>query len=550
MTTSAAHDSPVIRACGRTAFLVELPTLAEVLALHAELIAHPLSGQMEVLAAARTLMVRAATGRDAAWLADQVAALHPETHDRQQGPLIEIEVCYDGPDLDRLATLLGWSRDAVITAHTGQLWTAAFGGFAPGFTYCVAHRDLDVPRRRTPRTAVPAGSVGLAGAFSAVYPRTSPGGWQLIGRTAAALWDAGRDSPALIAPGTRVRYRAVRDLVQTTTLTRLDHPDPARGLRILTTGPQSLITDLGRPGHADVGVAESGAMDRGAARLANSLVGNPVALPVVENLGGGLRVQAVGDQMVAVTGARVPLSISADARQHTTAAQHTPTALHCPHCEHAIRLLDGQVLALGVPEAGLRSYLAVRGGVDAPGLFGSAATDLMSGIGPSPLRAGQLLAVSTTRWASSPQPGTRPRPLPASGATVGIMLGPRDDWFTPGALASLLSQQWRLREDSNRIGLRLDGAPLERSRPGELVSEGTVAGAVQVTTAGTPVILMRDHPVTGGYPVIGVVEAADLDTLAQLPAGSTVRFERSGGDTVGARNHVNSPSTGRLDHDG
>ncbi|MDN6658819.1 MAG: hypothetical protein L0L18_07355, partial [Acidipropionibacterium jensenii] len=93
-------------------------------------------------------------------------------------------------------------------------------------------------------------------------------------------------------------------------------------------------------------------------------------------------------------------------------------------------------------------------------------------------------------------------------------------------------------------------APVARARPGELGREGSGAGAVQGPPAGTPVILMRDHPVTGGYPVIGVVEAADLDTLAQLPAGSTVRFERSGGDTVGARNHVNSPSTGRLDHDG
>lgn len=513
----------VIRPCGRTAFLVELPGLDDVVALHAELSDHPLPGQVEVLAAAATVMVRASSPRAAARLARQVSAMRPTARDRRAGGLVEIDVCYDGEDLDAVAEILRCSRQAVIAAHTGQLWTAAFGGFAPGFSYCIGqNHSLDVARRRTPRTAVPAGSVGLAGPFSAVYPRSTPGGWQLIGRSAAIVWDAGRQPPALIAPGSRVRYRAVRELIEVIAPHRAERPAPQRGLRVLSPGPQSLITDLGRPGNADLGVAESGAMDRGAARLANALLGNPVDAAVIENLAGGLRVAAVGDLMVAVTGARVPLTV-----QPGTGPAIAPVPAR-PACEQALRLMDGQTLTLGSPEAGLRAYLGVRGGLDAPLVLGSASTDVMSGVGPEPLRAGQLLPVAGLRWAVEQPPGRRSQPLPGSHAGVRIVLGPRDDWFSPAAIASLLSQRWRLGDDSNRIGLRLAGRPLERVRRSELASEGAVAGSIQVTTAGTPVVLMRDHPVTGGYPVIGVVVAADLDILAQLRPGATVSFECDG----------------------
>ncbi len=509
------------RPSGPTAFLVELPSLEAVLALHAELDSDPLPGQLEVVAAARTVMVRAASATAAERLAAEISGMPvPERRPTDTGR-VQIDVCYDGPDLDELAELLGGSRESVIAAHCGQLWTAAFGGFAPGFSYCVGqHHSLEVPRRSTPRTAVPAGSVGLAGPFSAVYPRTSPGGWRLIGRTTAVLWDPDRQSPALITAGSTVCYRAVRELVEVVPPPPPAQPAAARGLQILATGPQCLVTDLGRPGHADLGVAESGAMDRGAARLANVLVGNPLTAPLIENLAGGLRVRALGDQIVAVTGALVPLTREpADRAEATNGPQQPARGLQ--H-ETPIRLMDGEVLSLGAPAAGLRAYLAVRGGVDLPRVLGSAATDVMSQIGPAPLQRGRILPVAPSRRAVEATPGTRPEPLPEGRACARVVLGPRDDWFTAEAVQSLLSQRWRLAEDSNRIGLRLEGRPLQRVRQGELASEGTVAGSIQVTTAGTPVILMRDHPVTGGYPVIGVVLPADLDALAQLPPGARI----------------------------
>lgn len=509
-----------IRPVGAGAFLVTLPDLDRVLALHDELSAYPGPGQLEVLAAATTVLVRAGSPACAQALADHVRSLDLDRPAARDDTLVDIEVCYDGEDLDAVAELASMSRQGVIEAHTGQLWTAAFGGFAPGFTYCVGENHLlDVPRRPSPRTAVPAGAVGLAGPFSAAYPRTTPGGWQLIGRTAAPLWDAARPSPALVVPGNRMRYVAVRQAV------RVVDPAPApaatadpgtAGIAVVATGMQGLLTDLGRPGHAELGVAEAGAMDRGSARLANAVVGNPAGAAVIESLAGGLVVRALGHRVVAVTGARVPLRVDPGEGSGRTAwypARNTPVLLD-----------DGDTLTLGVPAAGLRSYLAVKGGFAAPPVLGSVSTDVMSGQGPDPLRAGDLLAVGVPVWNAVGRAEAEVTSIPEGHFRARLRLGPRDDWFGADALASLTSQRWVVGSESNRIGLRLDGEPLRRRHRGELVSEPTVAGAVQVPTGGLPVVFMRDHPVTGGYPVIGVVEPADLDVLAQLPPGSTLGF--------------------------
>lgn len=513
-------DELAIRPVGDRCLLVELGGLDAVLALHDELAAHPRPGQQEVLAAAATVLVRTDSPAAARALARDVASLDLAGRaERDDNTLVEVEVCYDGEDLEAVAGLLRMSPQALVAAHSGQPWIAAFGGFAPGFTYCVAgEHPFDVPRRPTPRTAVPAGSVGLAGRFSAAYPRTTPGGWQLIGRTAAPLWSPDSARPALIAPGNTVSYRPVR---ATARLVPVRPPRPrwaGRGVEVIAAGPQSLATDLGRPGHAELGVAESGAMDRGSARLANAVVGNPPDASLVENLAGGLVVRAVGHQTAAVAGARVPLRV--DPPEGSAGRPWAP-ALNNP-----IALPDGATLRLGAPTAGLRAYLAIRGGLDLPRTLGSAATDVMSGEGPAPLRAGDRVPVGVARWNVVGRAGADATALPLGGAPVVVRLrpGPRDDWFDAGALACLLGQEWRVGGRSNRIGVRLEGTPLRRSRQGELTSEGTVAGAVQVPTGGQPVVLMRDHPVTGGYPVIGVVESADLDAVAQVPPGAALRF--------------------------
>jgi KipI family sensor histidine kinase inhibitor len=192
--------------CGDAALLVEVPGLPEVLALADAVRAAGPAGVLDVVPAARTVLVTTAPGTDLAALRRTLLALpvDPGEHPAD-GPTVEIAVIYDGPDLAEVGELTGLGTDGVVQAHTGARWRVAFGGFAPGFAYLACDDErLHVPRRAEPRTCVPAGAVGLAGEFSGVYPRSSPGGWQLIGRTDEILWDD--DRGPLLQPGGWVRF--------------------------------------------------------------------------------------------------------------------------------------------------------------------------------------------------------------------------------------------------------------------------------------------------------------------------------------------------------
>ncbi|MDF9749952.1 5-oxoprolinase/urea amidolyase family protein [Arthrobacter sp. ES3-54] len=539
---ATVHKVRSVRAVGTRAVLAELSGTQDVLALQALLLERPLPGQQDVLAAAETVLVKADSPASARRIAARLLQLDLTAPVQLDGGLIVIDTVYDGEDLAEVGRLTGLGKEGVIAAHSGQVWTVAFAGFAPGFGYMVGeNQQLEVPRRSSPRTAVPAGSVALAGNYSAVYPRRSPGGWQLIGHTSARMWDLGRDQPALAAPGHRVQFRQVRDAVTLGTEPVAEKaaapaaenagtaPQPAggdvaRGLRIVSPGIQSLIQDLGRHGHSGLGVSAAGALDRASLRRANRLVGNApgaagIETVAIETVAGGLKIQAVADQVLAVTGAPSALSIesapdSAGETWHRAVLMATPFAL-----------LDGETLSLGAPQSGFRSYLAVRGGVDAALVLGSRSTDTMSGIGPAPLAAGEVLAAggeaeSGVVGAPELQPD-----YPGAGVTVlDVVPGPRADWFDQAALDSFTAQDWSVLPQSNRVGMRLDGTPLQRSRQGELPSEGTVAGALQVPPEGLPVLFLADHPITGGYPVIAVVVDSQLDLAAQVPIGGKIRF--------------------------
>jgi KipI family sensor histidine kinase inhibitor len=193
---------------GSTAVLVELAGLDEVLALYAALTAEPVEGVVDVVPAARTVLLVTDPERTTLAAVEQaVRRARPRTDRRGSGELVELPVAYDGEDLPDVAAHLGITPEEVVTRHTGTEWTVAFCGFAPGFGYCTPDGEpWRIPRRETPRTRVPPGAVALAGEFSGVYPRESPGGWQLIGRTDVAVFDLDRDPAALLRPGVRVRF--------------------------------------------------------------------------------------------------------------------------------------------------------------------------------------------------------------------------------------------------------------------------------------------------------------------------------------------------------
>ncbi len=282
---------------------------------------------------------------------------------------------------------------------------------------------------------------------------------------------------------------------------------------MLATGPMTTVQDLGRPGRGDLGVGRSGAADRGALRLGNRLLANPEGAASLEVTLGGLRVRAQGDLLIALTGALCPATVT-DAAGRVRGVGH----------QSVERLPDGATLRLGVPRRGLRTYVAVRGGLDVPEVLGSRATDTMAGLGPERPAPGTLLPVG-------PPPPRFPVAdlAPVFGMSSGdpvleILPGPRDDWFSADALASLCSAPYEVTTDSDRVGMRLRGPRLTRVREEELPPEGMVPGALQVPPSGQPTLFLADHPVTGGYPVIAVVRSRDVDRAAQTRPGQRVRF--------------------------
>jgi biotin-dependent carboxylase-like uncharacterized protein len=278
-------------------------------------------------------------------------------------------------------------------------------------------------------------------------------------------------------------------------------------IEVVEPGGLTTVQDAGRPGWAHVGVPPSGAADVLSLRLANRLVGNREDAPALETTLRGPSLRFDRPALIALAGA--PADVHLERRELAmNAAEHVEA---------------GAVVRVGVAHAGVRTYLAVRGGLSAERVLGSASTDLLTGLGPAPLRRGARLEVADLA-AEFPPIGFAPVPdLPRS-PVLRVVPGPRDDWFAPDALDRLCSRSWEVTTASNRIGVRLAGAGLERTRTDELESEGMLAGALQVPPSGGPILLLNDPPTTGGYPVIAVVVTADLPLAGQLRPGDEVRF--------------------------
>lgn len=279
-----------------------------------------------------------------------------------------------------------------------------------------------------------------------------------------------------------------------------------RSLRVEDPGLFASIQDAGRRGYAHLGVPRSGWLDPGSARLANRLVGNPETAAVLECLLGPLSITADAAVTIAVTGAECPVAVGGRPAAHGA----------------ALSVPAGARVGLGRAAHGLRAYVAVSGGIEVPQVLGSRSTDTLSGLGPPPVTPGAVLPVGARL--GGPSGGASVRRVPAGSVRLRCWLGPRQDWFTSAALEALGRSTYVVSPDSDRVGLRLAGAPLDRVGTGELPSEGVVLGAVQVPADGQPLIFLNDHPTTGGYPVIAVLDPDDVGGCAQLRPGDRVRF--------------------------
>ncbi len=454
------------------------------------------------------------------------------------GERIVIPATFDGPDLAEVASGLGTSVDRVVAMLCSVDLEVAFLGFSPGFPYLIGLPSAlaRIRRRPTPRPSVPAGSVAVAGGFATVYPTATPGGWLLLGRTSLSLFDPERPPYARLRPGDTVRFAPVYESLPAA-------PPPRRAL-MMATGPRfaeviesgllSLIQDRGRRSSAGVGVPRAGPADPEAMRLANRLVGNSDDAAVIEVTASGPTLRFTIPThlaVVAATGDPEGVELHLDGRAVGSGA--------------VVPVGAGQSVAVGRVRTGLRAYLAVGGGFDVTPQLGSRSSDVLSGLGPPPLAAGDRLGLGAP---------TRPHgvllhppapPLPGRHRAVRVLPGPHR--LAGEGYRRLLATTWVVGDDSNRIGLRLVPAPdrpggsgsvaddgEHRSAPAgaevgapptisDLIpSTGMVTGAVQVPPDGRPIILLPDHATVGGYPVGCCVISADLSVLGQLAPGDTL----------------------------
>jgi KipI family sensor histidine kinase inhibitor len=516
---------------GDSAFVVTTQDAWDAATLAAGLRASLTPGIIEVVGALRSVLVvwdpnRVPSLSSAQEMIEAIAAREPTGAALGEHRNITVPVCFDGPDLESVAQQCNMDVADVVDLVLGTLFRVVTLGFSPGFAYLDGLQGplVDVPRRPTPRTSVPAGSLAIAGGYAAIYPQATPGGWQLLGRTPTRFFDAARPPFALVGPGDQVRFTALGSAPSGSASTDVGEdpvaPDGPVALLVESPGILSLIQDPGRIGLSHLGVPRGGPANPIASRLANRLVGNSDDAGVLEVTARGPILQCLRPTYVGVCGA--PCDVRIDGR---------PVPM-----SQVVPLDSGQRLAIGEVGPGLRTYVGVAGGLQRAPVMGSLATDTLSWIGPGPLRRGDRLATGEIGGPIHDHLSLRAVQLAAGrfeeswsrgAATLRVVGGPHTPWFSANVLEDLTSRQFLVQGASDRVGVRLnviDGEGLER-RPGQLESQGMLTGAVQVPPDGQPVILQIDHATMGGYPVAAVVISSDLTVLSQLAPGDRVRFE-------------------------
>lgn len=423
---------------------------------------------------------------------------------------VEIPVLFDGPDLEEIVRARNMSLAELVADLSAAELQVAYLGFAPGFAYVegLPPSLSSIPRRSTPRTSVPAGSVGIAAGYLGIYPQTSPGGWNLIGRTDLVMFDPLVAPYSTVQPGDRIRIVSVSELSATEPTPRIDRPRCSSERRAVVESPGMMTTlqDRGRVGVGHLGVPKGGPADRDLMRLANLLVGNDPDLGVLETTLSGPTVRFDATAHVAVVGATVSL----DGRPVEPGAVFVVPPGGRVKVDESYRL---------------RAYIAVAGGLSGPGLFGSCSTDTLSGLGIGPLVAEDELSMGDPR-----RPGGYTSDLERN-SQIRIVAGP-DEFATrdnPELLRRFFEEPFVVTTESNRIGVRMERQepseiPLDRPT-GLMRSYGMIEGAIQLPPSNDPIVLLTDHATMGGYPVVATVVSADVGAVAQKRPGETISFE-------------------------
>ena len=427
------------------------------------------------------------------------------------GKIHDVPVRYggdSGPDFDAVCRDHAIDSKTLIQLHTEPEYVVTAIGFTPGFPYLEGlPKNLKTPRRSTPRRHVPAGSVGIGGSQTGVYPFETPGGWHLIGRTDTKFFDLNSSPPALLQPGDRVHFYETNHVnaQPDSAATIASKYVTSKDIMILEPGLMTTVQDLGRRGFRSSGVPSSGAADRVSALLANSILGNPENAAVLEYTLLGPTVQFTTDCFIAIAGAT-----------NNSLASLRP-----------IRVRRGDTVHLGHVTKGCRGYLAVAGGICVPPILNSCSTYMaakLGGYGGRSLQAGDQLTIGkplVTSFSTTWSLANDVAPLPKSPCTLRILTeGP-----VSAAHRAMTNTTMDVSAQSDRMGIRFRGAlpPL----PATSLSRAVLPGTVQLPPDGSPILLLCDAQTIGGYPVLGHIIAADLPRAAQLCPGDTVCFSET-----------------------
>lgn len=492
-----------VREIGEGSLLVEYPGASEDSANRVAIAAaRRLSGRPGVLDAvpgARTLYLAVEGPLDRSALLRELSA---EAGPKEPGRTVRVPVRYGGehgPDLAELARARGLTPEELARRHAAASYRVAFLGFAPGFAYCVGlPEDLTTPRLATPRTRVPAGTLAIGGSYTGVYPSETPGGWRLIGRSPARLFDPTADPPTLFAPGDSAVFESAGPEVPAAP--PADRPAavyPEGSVPVFRVASPGLFTSLqGAPRHGrgSYGVPAGGAMDLALLAEGNALVENAQGAVALEITLQGPELLALADCRAAAAG-DLEIEVNGSAR---------PPG-------RPFTIARGDRLRLNRVTRDVRAYLCVAGGL---------------AVAMADWQTRKLAREDTVHRAASVEARVL---LPSSprGRVEGVVRvrpGPQEERFTEKSFAAFFASPWRVSASSDRRGVRLEGGPLEHAGSAEVAPEGTAPGAIQVPPDGQPIVLGPDRPVTGGYAKIATVVADDWPLVAQALPGASLRF--------------------------